>query len=84
MDAYAVYSHCVSMPGLALVDDATLRQKRQDLLYQHPNLVGVELTAIHASQRQLMVSLSGPAHSVLQAKSEILASDAIQVMEHKE
>ncbi|SAM00522.1 hypothetical protein [Absidia glauca] len=67
------------MPGLALVDDTTLRQKRQDLLYQHPDLVGVELTAIHASQRQLMVTLSGPTHSVLKAKSEILASDAIQV-----
>lgn len=82
MDAYAVYSHCVAIPDLVVVaDDATLAQQQQDLLNRHPALVGVELTSTLGSERQLMVALSGPTHAVLKAKSEVLASDTIQVME---
>ncbi|KAI8333588.1 hypothetical protein BC941DRAFT_433867 [Chlamydoabsidia padenii] len=79
MVAYAVYSHCILTPGLAQLDDALLRQKQQEILYQHHDLLDIVLTLNHSSQKQLKVVVSGPTNSVLAARGDILTSDAIQV-----
>ncbi|CAO3595653.1 unnamed protein product [Absidia cylindrospora] len=79
MDAYAVYSYCISVPNLALVDDTILSQKRQHLLYQYHDLLDAQLTSKYLTKNILKVSLSGSTTSVLQSRSDLLNIDGIEI-----
>ncbi|KAI9308057.1 hypothetical protein BJ944DRAFT_175465 [Cunninghamella echinulata] len=79
MDTNAIYSYCISIKDLALLDNTVLYQKIQQFYSQHDRVLDFKATYIDSCKNTLKLTLHDSTTSIMKSRSDLLNNNFIEI-----